>query len=59
MVYTKLGGQTGFIMGDSTIENEIPSELSRENMTSSHEFLTREKNMLSSHAHKITVAMAT
>ena len=36
MVYTKLGGQTGFIMGDSTIENEIPSELSRENMTSSH-----------------------
>ena len=48
MVYAKFGGQTGFFMGDSTIENEIPRELSREN-----------NNMLSSHVHKITVAMAT
>ena len=48
MVYAKFGGKTGFIVGDSTIENEIPGELSRENMISSHV----KKNMLSSHVKR-------
>ena len=35
MVYAKFGEENGVIVGDSTIENEIPGELSRENMISS------------------------
>ena len=42
-------------MGDSTIENEIPGELSRENMISSH---VKKKDVIFT-CEKITVAMAT
>ena len=44
----KILGDTGSIVGDSTIENEIPGELSRENMISSHV----KKKMLSSHVKR-------
>ena len=53
MVYAKFWGK-GFIVGDSTIENEIPGELSREDMISSHV----KKNAIFT-CEKITVAMST
>ena len=48
MVYAKFGEENRVIVGDSTIENEIPGELSRENMISS----PVKKNMLSSHVKR-------
>ena len=55
MVYAKFGEENRVIVGDSTIEYEIPGELSRENMISSP---VKKKHAIFT-CEKITVAMST